>query len=94
LYAKAQIYRGTGYIIYDPNNLPISMYLMNGQNLVFETDVNGNRVRNTIAGNSDNFYYNGADGKTEAVALAAYDSNMVYNITQVDRFERKCLYLN
>jgi hypothetical protein len=73
-------HRGIGYIIYDANNLPVYAYLTNGQKLVYDNDVNGSRVRNTVSGSSDNFYFNGADGKTEAVGLAAYDSNMVYNI--------------
>jgi RHS repeat-associated protein len=58
------------------------MYKTDGTQINCEYDVNGSRVRNTIQGSngSDNFYFNGADGKTEAVGLAAYDSNMVYNI--------------
>jgi RHS repeat-associated protein len=49
---------------------------------VYDNDVNGSRVRNTIQGSngSDNFYFNGADGKTEAVSLVAHGSNLIYNI--------------
>jgi RHS repeat-associated protein len=60
--------------------LPVYAYLTNGQKLVYDNDVNGNRVRNTISGTSDNFYFNGADGKTEAVSLVAHGSNLIYNI--------------
>jgi RHS repeat-associated protein len=60
--------------------MPVQAYLTNGQQLVYDNDVNGNRVRNTISGTSDNFYFNGADGKTEAVSLVAHGSNLIYNI--------------
>jgi RHS repeat-associated protein len=60
--------------------MPVSEYLTSGTQLIYENDVNGNRVRNTISGISDNFYFNGADGKTEAVCLAPYSDNLTYNI--------------
>jgi hypothetical protein len=56
------------------------MYTTSGTQINCEYDVNGNRVRNTISGTSDNFYFNGADGKTEAVSLVAHGSNLIYNI--------------
>jgi RHS repeat-associated protein len=73
-------HRGIGFIIYDANNLPVQAYLTNGQQLVYETDVYGNRVRNTISGTSDNFYFYGADGNTEVVCNLPYSSNLTYNI--------------
>jgi RHS repeat-associated protein len=73
-------HRGIAYIIYNPDNLPVTMYTTGGTQINCEYDVNGSRVRNTVSGSTDNFYFNGADGKTEAVGLAVYDSNMVYNI--------------
>jgi RHS repeat-associated protein len=36
------------------------------------------RVKNSIAGGSDDFYFNGADGRTEVINLAA--NNFTYNI--------------
>ena len=76
---KYDTHRGIGFMIYDPDNLPVTAYLTNGEQLIYENDVNGNRVRNTISGSSDNYYFNGADGKTEAVALLPL-SNVTYNI--------------
>ena len=76
---KYDSHRGIGFMIYDPDNLPVTAYLTNGEQLIYENDVNGNRVRNTISGSSDNYYFNGADGKTEAVALLPL-SNVTYNI--------------
>jgi RHS repeat-associated protein len=73
-------HRGIGFIIYDANNLPVQAYLTNGQQLVYETDVYGNRVRNTISGTSDNFYFYGANGNTEVVCNLPYSSNLTYNI--------------
>jgi RHS repeat-associated protein len=60
--------------------MPVQAYLTNGQQLVYDNDVNGSRVRNTVSGSSDNFYFNGADGKTEAVSLVAHGSNLIYNV--------------
>jgi RHS repeat-associated protein len=79
---RSDSHRGIGYIIYDPGNMPVQAYLTNGQQLVYDNDVNGNRVRNTIQGSNggDNFYFNGADGKTEAVSLVAHGSNLIYNV--------------
>jgi hypothetical protein len=34
----------------------------------------------SVVNSSDNFYFNGADGKTEAVCLVPYSSNLTYNI--------------
>jgi RHS repeat-associated protein len=73
-------HRGIGYIIYDPSNMPVQAYLTNGQQLVYDNDVNGSRVRNTVSGSSDNFYFNGVDGKTEVVCLSASSTNLTYNI--------------
>jgi RHS repeat-associated protein len=56
------------------------VYKTDGTQINFEYDVNGSRVRNTVSGSSDNFYFNGADGKTEVVCLSASSTNLTYNI--------------
>jgi RHS repeat-associated protein len=53
---KYDTHRYIGFMIYDPDNLPVTAYLTNGEQLIYENDVNGNRVRNTISGSSDNYY--------------------------------------
>jgi hypothetical protein len=58
-------HRGIAFIIYDPDNMPVSEYLTNGIQIIYENDVNGSRVRNSIAGATDNFYFYGADGKKQ-----------------------------
>jgi hypothetical protein len=45
----------TAYIMYNPNNMPASAYLPNDQRLVYNNDVNGNKIRNTIQGNVNTF---------------------------------------
>ncbi len=56
------------------------MYLKNSTQLLFENDVFNFRIRNSVVNGSDNFYFNGFDGKTEAVCLSQYSSNLTYNI--------------
>jgi len=54
---ESDTYRGIGFILYDPDNMPDAMYLSNGTDLYYENDVYNYRVRNTIVNNSDNFYF-------------------------------------
>ena len=62
------------------NILPVTIYLTNGTQLWYENDINGNRVRTSAEGSSNNFYFDGAGGQTEAVCLLPYSSNLTYNI--------------
>ena len=72
-------YRGIAFIIYDPDNLPVTVYTTSGQTQVYAYDVNGSRVRK-LAGSSDTYYVNAPDGKKEAVNWAPYGYNYTYNI--------------
>ena len=73
-------HRGILFAIYDADNLPVWIYKTNGESQYYTYDLNGNRIRKTIAGSTDRFYFNGIDGKTEAVCLLPYSSNLTYNI--------------
>ena len=73
-------YRGIVFIIYDSDNLPIRIYKTSGENQFYTYDMNGNRTRKTVTGSTDRFYFNGIDGKTEALCLMPYSSDFTYNI--------------
>ena len=73
-------YRGIVFIIYDSDNLPIRIYKTSGENQFYTYDMNGNRTRKTVTGSIDRFYFNGIDGKTEALCLMPYSSDFTYNI--------------
>ena len=73
-------HRGIAFIIYDSDNLPVHIYKTNGESQFYNYDMNGNRTRKTITGQSDIFYFNGISGQTEAVCLVPYSSDLTYNI--------------
>ncbi len=73
-------HRSIGFIQYDPNNMPISMFLTNGTKLYYENDIYGRRTSSSDASGNYNSYYYGVGGKTEAVCLLPYSSNLTYNI--------------
>ena len=65
------------------DNLPVRIYKSNGGgqfNTFIPYDMDGNRTRKTVNGSTDRFYFNGIDGKTEAVCLLPYSSDLTYNI--------------
>ncbi len=71
---------GIGFILYNPDNMPVAIYFTNGQWINYEYDVNGNRTSARDASGSYNSYYYGAGGRQEAVCLLPYSSNLTYNI--------------
>ncbi len=73
-------HRGISFIINSPDNMPLSVYMTNGQIEYYENDVYGRRTSVSDASGNYNSYYYGADGKTEAICLLPYSSNLTYNI--------------
>ena len=80
-------YRGIVFIIYDSDNLPIRIYKTSRENQfctevypAYSGNMNGNRTRKTVTGSTDRFYFNGIDGKTEALCLMPYSSDFTYNV--------------
>ncbi len=73
-------HKGILFAIYDADNLPVRIYKSNGESQFYTYDMNGNRTRKTVNGSIDRFYFNGIDGKTEAVCLLPYSSDLTYNI--------------
>ena len=64
---KSDSYRGIAFVIYDINNLPVSVYTTNGQSQVYSYDVTGNRVRKYASNGTDTYYINNPAGQTELV---------------------------
>ena len=73
-------YRSIAFIIYDSDNLPVRIYKTTGESQFYNYDMNGNRTRKTVDGSTDRFYFNDIDGKTFALCLLPYSSNLTYNI--------------
>ena len=84
-------HRDIAFIIYDSDNLPVRIYKTNGKSQfytevypAYSGNMNGNRTRKTVNGSTDRFYFNSIDGKTEAVCLLPYSSDLTYNIWGLD----------
>lgn len=73
-------YRGIVFEIYNIDNLPVAVYQNNGTVIQYGYDANGKRMEKVINGSTFNFYINGKDGETEAVSLAPYHDNVIYNV--------------
>ena len=78
--ATSDSYRGIAFVIYDINNLPVSVYTTSGQSQVYSYDVTGNRVRKYASNGTDTYYINNPAGQTELVQKGLSDSNYTYNI--------------
>ncbi len=70
---------GIAFAIYDISNKPVSVYLTNGNVIQYAYDADGNRMEKQV-GSTYNFYINGKDGAAEAVSLAPYHDNILYNV--------------
>ncbi len=69
------------YTLYDIYNEPVEVFMKNGTEYTYGYDVNGARIfKNPGGGSSYVFYANDPTGKTEAVHLEPYSSNVDYNI--------------
>ncbi len=68
--ATSDSYRGIGFIVYDINNLPITVYKTSGATLQYYYDATGNRIQK-YDGSANTWYVLGADGKTEVITTAA-----------------------
>ncbi len=68
--ATSDSYRGIGFIVYDINNLPVTVYKTSGATLQYYYDATGNRIQK-YDGSANTWYVLGADGKTEVITTAA-----------------------
>jgi RHS repeat-associated protein len=86
----AYIYDGNGnmlsdsrdsiaFIIYNIDNLPLTVFKTGGTVINYRYDVDGNRISKVI-GSSYTYYVRGKDGETEAIIPAQTSTNEVYNI--------------
>ena len=67
-------------MIYDINNLPVSIYKLSGQSQIYAYDVNGSRVQKYSNGGTNTYYVNDPTGKTEAVQTGTANGVYTYNI--------------
>lgn len=70
----------SAFIIYDINNLPVSVYTTSSQLQTYAYDVNGARIRKYAPGGTDTYYLNGPSGNTELVQKGVYNNVYTYNI--------------
>ena len=77
---RNDLHDSIAFAIYDINNLPVSIYKLNGQSQIYSYDVNGSRVQKSIVGSTSTFYVNDPTGKTEAVQTGTANSVYTYNI--------------
>jgi len=75
---------GTGFIVYDINNLPITEYKTDGTVITYCYDANGNRVQKTVD-STPTYYVLGADGKTDAITFSD-TTKAIYNLFGNDNF--------
>jgi RHS repeat-associated protein len=71
--ATSDSYRGIGFIIYDINNLPVTVYKSSGATVQYYYDATGNRIQK-YDGSANTWYVLGADGKTEVITTATTTS--------------------
>ena len=67
--ATSDSYRGIAFIIYDINNLPVTVYKTSGAIVQYYYDAIGNRIQK-YDGSANTWYVQGADGKTEVITTA------------------------
>jgi len=67
--ATSDSYRGIAFIIYDINNLPVTVYKTSGAVVQYYYDATGNRIQK-YDGSANTWYVQGADGKTEVITTA------------------------
>jgi RHS repeat-associated protein len=67
------------FIIYNIDNLPLTVYKTGGTVINYSYDVDGNRIRKVI-GSTYTYYVRGKDGETDAIIPAQTSTNEVYNI--------------
>ena len=67
--ATSDSYRGIAFIVYDINNLPVTIYKTSGSTVQYYYDAAGNRIQK-YDGSANTWYVQGPDGKTEVITTA------------------------